>query len=139
MLEIIWSLIGAFTLAFVTWNYSGARASLVTPVDLSDEYEIEAAKVIRGGYLRRETVRWVTAFLILATGLTGASLPPLTTPTVTGLTGLVLTCAFFIIGILNTLQSYLDLKDRHCVRELLFKSRRFQADLDWARQRQAAG
>lgn len=127
LLEIIWTLIGAATLAIVTWNYSGAKASLVTPIHLTDEHEIRAAEVIRRGYLRREAVRFITAGLILATGVTGCIVSPISRPSVTTVTGLVLTVAFFIIGLLNVAQSFFDQHDRHEVRDLLMRSRRAQA------------
>lgn len=133
ILEIAWTCIGAVTMAVVLWNFAGAKANLLTPVDLEDEYEIEAARVIRLGYLRRETVRFVFAALILATGLTGCVVAPVTQPTTTTLTGLVLTGAFFVMGVLNTLQSMLDLRDRHEVRDLLFRSRRVRKE-SFARQ-----
>jgi len=123
ILEIIWTLIGATTLAVVTWNFAGAKANLITPVDLEDSYERDAAGVIRRGYLRREAVRFVTALMILSTGITGDVIHS-PTSRFTTITGLWLTAAFFIIGLLNVVQSILDQRDRHEVRALLLRSRR---------------
>ncbi len=135
ILEILWTGIGLVTLLIVTWNYSGAKQDLVVPVHLEDVYAREAAATIRRGYIRREAVRFVTALLILATGVTGDVVASARHPTVTTLTGLVTTTAFFLIGLMTTAQSFFDQRDRHDIRDLLLKSRRYKSDTDYAASR----
>ncbi len=135
ILEILWTGIGLVTLLIVTWNYSGAKQDLVVPARLEDEYAREAAEMIRRGYIRREAVRFVTALLILATGVTGDVVASARHPTVTTLTGLVTTTAFFLIGLMTTAQSFFDQRDRHDIRDLLLRSRRYKSDTDYAASR----
>ena len=139
ILEIAWTAIGAMTLAIVAWNYAGAKANLRTPIDLNDEYEVEAASVIRRGYIRREAVRFFIAVVILSIGITGDYQPSLRRPSVTNLTGLVLTAGLFAIGLVTSVQSFFDGHDRKEVRDLLSKSRRFRADTDFESTRRDSG
>lgn len=139
ILEISWTLIGAITLAVVTWNISGAKANLSVPLDLNDEYELAAARLIRRGYIRREIVRFFTAGLILATGVTGDIVASANHPSVTTVTGLVTTGAFFLIGLMTTIQSIFDGHDRGDVRDLLIQSRRYQADTVWESTKRDVG
>lgn len=137
LLEILWEVIGLVTFVYVSVNYRGARDHLRQPpqLRLANPHEERAAFRIRHGYLRREIVRVLIALIIIGTGLFGIFTAPLFRPTVVTYTSLAITAAFFGLGILTVVQSFLDHQDRVNVQQDLMESARQQAFVaEWESQ-----